>query len=110
MASCSISATSEYVGFVFPRHRPSALYLNTKTRNPGEVAEPDFSDTCERGGYGLRDYGDGGNGVAMTVHGQCRDVDVDHLCQARSGALGGEWEAVTDGLEARPGHRAAGAA
>jgi len=60
-----------------PTDRPSALYLSTNIGDAGGV--PDAM--ADRGGYVWLDYGQSGNVMGMTVHGQCHDVDASHVCE-----------------------------
>jgi RHS repeat-associated protein len=76
---------SEFNAWGGGSYRPSALYLSTNIRDAGGG----YSATDPRGGYVWLDYGDDGNVVAMTVHGQCTDVDTTHRCES-------DWEADFD--------------
>ncbi|MCB9629894.1 MAG: hypothetical protein H6725_21180 [Sandaracinaceae bacterium] len=60
-----------------PTHRPSAVYLSTNISD----AVGGHSATEDRGGYVWLDYGQSGNVVGMTVHGQCHDRDESTLCE-----------------------------
>ncbi|MBK7152401.1 MAG: hypothetical protein IPH72_11695, partial [Sandaracinaceae bacterium] len=51
-----------------PSTRPSALYLSTNIR-----PAPASATTVEVGGYVTLDYGNDGNVLRMTLHGQCQD-------------------------------------
>jgi len=63
-----------------PETRPSALYLSTNIREAPAAALPG-----DLGGYVTLTYGNDGNVVQMTVHGQCQDRnpntnDPDRTC------------------------------
>ena len=59
-----------------PTYRPSALYLSTNI--PHGAGSP---SALPRGGYVWLDYGESGNVVGMTVHGQCHDRSEATLCE-----------------------------
>ncbi|UJR85584.1 SpvB/TcaC N-terminal domain-containing protein [Sandaracinus amylolyticus] len=63
--------------------RPSAIRLATSI----STGSHPYSGTTERGGWLEVDYGDSGNVLAVTVHGQCRDAGETALCTDTSGTL-----------------------
>ncbi len=56
--------------------RPSALHLASNIRDIGGSNDP----LVDRGGWVDLSYGENGNVVAMTVHGQCRDLNASTSC------------------------------
>ena len=58
------------------QRRPSALYLSSNL----PTSEPSYDAGVDRGGWLEVEYGVSGNVVALTVHGQCHDVDMSTIC------------------------------